>query len=144
MNLSRRGIVGALAGAPFAARLGTRPGASPPSATMGLGAQIGQGFAGDLNVANKPKMEQWQAMRLALLDPDIKALWEGYIYAQNRIVHEIDPDIAVMRSFSPMAKLTFQRQRNVSRSLQESTEPPVYDFMDKVQDYLHKLMWGAV
>lgn len=57
----------------------------------------------------------------------------------------LDPDIAVMRSWSRMAKVTFQRQRNVEARLQailcrDRNSPS--DYIAAFHDYLSDLIWG--
>jgi hypothetical protein len=90
-----------------------------------------------------PKMQGWQAARLAMLNPDIKKLLTDAAYAQHRVVTHIDPDIEVLRSLSPMAKITFQRQRNVAKALKDATEEPVWSLGSKAREYIQKLMWGS-
>lgn len=46
---------------------------------------------------------------------------ESLSFENNRFVSRIDPDIAVMRSFSLNAKICFQRQRNVALDMQEKS-----------------------
>lgn len=55
------------------------------------------------------------AMRNKLLRRQI----ESMLYEQEKRVCCIDPDIAVMRSFSLSAKVTFQRQRNVEKRMED-------------------------
>lgn len=88
-------------------------------------------------------MPEWRAARLAMADPDIRALLVAAAYAQHRVVTSVDPDIEVLRSFSPMAKITFQRQRNVQRMLDSATEEPVWSFASKAHEFIKKIMWGA-
>ena len=45
--------------------------------------------------------------------------FESLIYERERRVGVIDADIAVHKSFSLNAKITFQRQRNVAREMKE-------------------------
>lgn len=57
----------------------------------------------------------------------------------------IDPDIAVMRSWSHMAKLTFQRQRNLDRAVEQMFNLD----LDRPRSYVNsferaftKFIWG--
>jgi hypothetical protein len=66
--------------------------------------------------------------------------------AQQRYITTIDPDILVMKAWSPMAKLTYQKRRNVDRMLAELQE----NRMDRPGQYVHalaerlnKLMWPS-
>lgn len=93
--------------------------------------------------APAPKMEHWQAMRLALQDPDIRRGLMSELYARQRVVHMLDPDIANKRAWSDMAKVTFQRQRNVERELEQMTQAPTLGFAGKLlQDFIQKAMFG--
>ncbi len=87
-------------------------------------------------------MPEWKAMRLAMLDPDIKAIMMDALWNQHREIHKIDPDIEVLRSFSPMAKIAFQRQRNVQRAIEQSTNEPLHEIFGKAREYIRKLVWG--
>lgn len=49
--------------------------------------------------------------------PGLRKQIESLAFEGNRYVSRIDPDLAVLRSFSLNAKVTFQRQRNVAREM---------------------------
>ena len=55
--------------------------------------------------------------KYALSNKTIKELYESQLYQANKSVSYSDIDLANKRSFSLAAKITFQRQRNVEREL---------------------------
>jgi hypothetical protein len=144
MNVTRRSAASLLAalpvvgGAAAKAIAGQMPPPNPSGAYL-QGDKASQGTAAPIG----PKMQEWQAMRLAMLDPDIKRMLTDAAYAQHRVVTSIDPDIEVLRSLSPMAKITFQRQRNVAKAIRESTEEPIWSWGQRAREYVQKLMWGS-
>jgi len=57
---------------------------------------------------------------------------------------QIDPDIAVLRSLSPMAKLTFARQRYAAQQVEKALNMkpfPSNNVTDFVHQKIHDLMW---
>lgn len=50
--------------------------------------------------------------------PGLREKVESYFFENNRCVSRIDPDLAVLRSFSLNAKIAFQRQRNVAADME--------------------------
>jgi hypothetical protein len=147
-GINRRTAAGVLASLPF---LGKVNQLAPKQAGAAIGAMIGGGAAqaecGPLNhpypqMPKGPKIQEWQAMRLAMQDPDIRRLVVSQTFEQQRIVASIDPDIEVLRSFSPMAKITFQRQRNVERAIQQATEAPIWETFSAARDFIRRAMWG--
>lgn len=56
----------------------------------------------------------------ALQVPALRAELESALYAARRGNSVLDPDLAVLRSYSMMAKLTFQRQRDVQAEIDAS------------------------
>lgn len=58
-----------------------------------------------------------EQMQEALRFPQAREVVTHLLYEEERLVGRIDPDLAVMRSFSLNAKIAFQRQRNVERRL---------------------------
>lgn len=71
--------------------------------------------------AEEPTPDQ---IRHALLSPFVRRQVESILYEEQRHVGTIDPDIAVLRSFSLSAKIAFQRQRNVGHRLAMISEGP--------------------
>lgn len=146
MNVTRRSAASVIAGLPF---IGGGAAKAIGGALAGNGPKQGyaSGGAGQSSMPNGqmpqgPKMQEWQACRLAMLDPDVKKLLIEAAYAQNRVVSSVDPDIEVLRSFSPMAKIAFQRQRNVAKALKDATEAPIWSWGQRGREYIQKLMWG--
>lgn len=88
----------------------------------------------------QPKMPGWRAHRELMKVPMIRDMVTSERFERHRHVPGIDPDIDVMRSFSRMAKITFQRQRNVQRDLEQCAEDP--GRWSAVNRFLDKIMWG--
>ena len=151
-NISRRSAAALLGSLPFVGRQlgggGLSGGAGSNAATQMLKSHLTQpGYAqNEITQGNTPPMgplmPEWKAMRLAMLDPDIKAIMMDALWNQHREIHKIDPDIEVLRSFSPMAKIAFQRQRNVQRAIEQSTNEPLHEIFGKAREYIRKLVWG--
>jgi len=146
--MNRRSILSLIAGAPLAGRavadqavtsLGNM---SPPPYGLIGGAAQGQ----STGPANIPFVEHQSALRSIF--GDAKALAEiraELAEAELRNNPYIDPDIQIMRSFSPMAKITFQRQRNVERALaeiQDTRWDRPQRYIRALQSRLDKMMWG--
>lgn len=149
----RRHLLGLLAGAPLVGKAAVeeafRGGASsglagainrlkPYAETGSAGASCAQ------QVAN-PLIDHATAMRLIFGDAAVLAEIREELAEENRYVASIDPDLAVMRCFSPMAKVTFQRQRNIDRALAEAMDerndrPRRY--IRAIDKHLVRLMWG--
>lgn len=150
--ITRRFATRALAFAPLAARkaadvlrqgvTGSATSASisgygPPSTS---GESLGQGGQGAS--ANMPAVPRHTAFELAMKIPALRSAAYEQAWRQNRCVYNVDPDIEVYRSFSPMAKVTFQRQRNVERSVWEESEPNQDAAMRPIFRFINNLMWG--
>ena len=56
-----------------------------------------------------------EAWRIPALRKEI----ESIVYEHNKRVYYLDTDLAIKRSFSYSAKITFQRQRNVAREIRD-------------------------
>jgi hypothetical protein len=149
--ITRRMAAGLLGALPFARRTATevlRTGvvttvqsADRVGRTMG-GGYPGEQQGGQVNRAPVPLMPSHQAFRLALRTPHVRDAIMEAVWRDNRRVHAVDPDIEIYRSFSPMAKITFQRQRNVERELQERSEPDSGDLLEPLRKFLDWHIWG--
>ncbi len=66
-----------------------------------------------------PDLDSPETWIKALADKALRGEIESMLYEQNRyiLVKELPPDIAVLRSFSTMAKITFYRQNLVALGL---------------------------
>jgi len=144
--MNRRGVMGLLAGAPLFGKavaehavesLGT---AVPPSHpfTGNMGAQA---------MVNPPLMERDNALKTIFGDAGALADIRAELFAEQRTqIPSIDPDLMVLRSLSPMAKITFQRQRNVDRAIADLQDNAPWDrpqrYIRAFNDRLNKLMWG--
>jgi hypothetical protein len=146
MAMNRRGILGALAGAATVGNAGI----GPVGRDLGIsGATQGSQFG--MNVAasgqKPPRMDISLARRLVFGDAEALAEIRDELFAEQRNVTMamIDPDISIMKSWSPMAKLAFQRQRNVERAIDQLRDPPRFGrsllFLNSLNERLNKLMW---
>ena len=64
------------------------------------------------------EVQQWEYIA-AFKNYFLKEQVTSMLYQQERFVPNLDPDLAAYKSFSMNAKITFQRQRNVQRRLNE-------------------------
>lgn len=109
--LSRAPVVGAIAGKMMAEQAaGQMAGISLTGGVVGPSGAPSSTWVNE----NDPTTSQRQ---LALRIPGVRAQIESLLYEQERRIGFIDPDIAVMRSFSLNAKIVYQRQRMVAREL---------------------------
>lgn len=151
--ISRRSAAALIAGFPFAGKAVARE-LVGQTAPVGMGAisggmstaaapsdyYAGQSLKSD--VCRGPVMQEWEASRLALAHPQMRKLMLAAAYAKHRSIAIVDPDIEVYRSFSPMAKITFQRQRNVDREIEQITTEPQWNLLSQARDFVSNLMWG--
>lgn len=146
MNLSRRGFAGLAAALPFAGNaVGGEMAMKQAAANMGMvgGADMSLGIGAGASKQVAPKMPHWQAMRLALANPDLRRQIISDMYDRHRRVDSVDMDIACLKSLSPMAKVTFQRQRNVERELEQQTVDRALGGFEVLQNFIAKAMWGG-
>lgn len=151
--LTRRRFAGLAAAAPLAGMALGRGVEGGPTATQANQAGMFRGLNDPNAFANQagkyadvmkpPKMGRCEALRIALADPDMKRLITSWAFKQNQRVTEIDPDIQCLRALSPMAKITFQRQRNVERYLGNLVDEDANQlgFGGVVGAFIKKLMW---
>ena len=142
MKLSRRMFASAAAALPLG--LSSRA----PAAGMSLGSQglnvpsqAAFGNIAPVGHIQNPVVPSWQAHRLAMLDPDMRAAIQQMVAERHRSIHFIDADIAVMRSWSQMAKIAFQRQRNIATELAAMTTEST-DWFGKVHQFVVRIMYG--
>lgn len=88
-------------------------GSAPQSGPYGAPASVSEGGM------NIPREVRERGMRWALKNPELRAELESLVYEDNRHVGWLDHDLASKRSFSLAAKVTFQRQRNVQRRIEQ-------------------------
>jgi hypothetical protein len=146
--ISRRSAAALLAGLPFAGKAVAREIVNHTS-PAGIGAiaeaacpSYYYGSSLKQEACRGPVMQEWEASRLALAHPKMRALMMAAAYAKHRNIVSVDPDIEVYRSFSPMAKITFQRQRNVEREIEQITTEPQWNLLSQARDFVSNLMWG--
>lgn len=153
MSISRRGIMGVLAGAPLAGKAVAETVMSGlGSGVLGSGsANASAGWGVGMNatapaVLASPRMDAVQAAKLIFGDAQALAEIRSELYAEQRNINYVDPDIMVMKSWSPMAKIAFQRQRNVERALdelQDSRWDRPQRYLKALNDRMQRLMWGG-
>jgi hypothetical protein len=116
-------------GAPLAARMEAQKAAARiASVTLpGLSGNNGGGIpatdkpGGYISPENK---------KLALTFPTVKKELESILYQAHSQIYRIDHDLAIKKSFSLSAKITFQRQRNVEASMEEHFVGPSWARLD--------------
>lgn len=64
-------------------------------------------------------------------------------WINNRRVQSLDDDLIIKKSWSTMAKITFQRERNVEHDVMEFMKDQNNSFGNKFHAYLNKLMFGG-
>lgn len=146
MKLSRRGALAGLASVPgLASTLGKNLLSEGGNALCFSEVQEANSFSPPgTTVPISQKMSELEAHQALMQIPELRDLFTSGLYEQYRNVTYIDPDIAVLRSFSPMAKITFQRQRIVNRNIEVRTAQSYFrrGALEKVQDFIYKKMWG--
>jgi hypothetical protein len=93
---------------------------------------------------NPQKMSPQNAWKILLQNKEMKDEYTSTLYRQYKDINQIDPDLDVYKSFSRMAKITFQRQRHVQRTVESHSAELNYGngITDKLQNFIHKLVWG--
>lgn len=126
-SLARRGFLRLMSAAPFAGKAVAEEAAARLSGVVAsgagnhlIGAELPQSGRSAL-----PDMTE-RHYRAAYQIPGLREAAETILYReQMREVSFIDPDLAVLKSFSLQAKITFQRQRNVQRYIErQQNEAP--------------------
>lgn len=101
------------------------------------------GLKGESNIGDsEPSPQQW---KLLLQNKLVRTQVESIFYEDYRIIRRIDPDLAVLRSLSLNAKVTFQRQRIVARQLEQIGEPyrsAWFQVRQLAQKYLKLMLLG--
>ena len=85
-------------------------------------------------VNTSPLMSRQAAIKLALTNAGNRAELESLLYNQFRFIDAVDYDLATKRSFSPAAKITFQRQRLVARHIEEMTEGSYWQILQDLAE----------
>jgi hypothetical protein len=118
---------------------------SAPQHTSGYASAEKAGSPTPMN----PLMEHSAAIARTLGDVSLREQVRGKLFEQFQHVSEIDPDLQILKSLSPMVKLTITRQRRVERemrkifSFESSSGPQEWSpVRDLVYQHVHRLMWG--
>ncbi len=136
--ITRRTAASLIGALPLAARnMGQSAKASGPP----IGVTGGQEADQCTGVPRGPKMQEWEAARIAVKNPTLREIMKSEFYSRHRVIDRVDPDIEVYRSWSPMAKIAFQRQRNVEREFLAMTSEPGWNIWGRVSDVIRNLMW---
>lgn len=96
---------------------------------------------------DKPLMDPKAAIEIILSNKEWMNEVESACFEENRFVHVIDHDLWSKRSFSMAAKITFQRQRNVRRSMEGmryfNVIGPSKSPHSMMSRLFQKLVWGS-
>lgn len=146
--ISRRKVLGAtVAGAGVMRRVGAQimrgvtSDSIPTSDVDFLSSETNPMPTGATKVA-PPKMSRHAAQALIRSNPEVLAQIRSELAKRVKAnEHMIDPDLAVLRAFSPMAKLVFTHQRRVEELFTHEIgiKKPFFDVAER---YIRKLMWG--
>lgn len=146
MTISRR-VFGKMAAAmPFVGRQVGEHLAGPRVPRVGIAEFVGGNLGQQPMAEFKPLMSHAQAMRLILKTvPELAEQVRTQYYEDHRRITYIDPDIDVYRSFSTAAKIVYQRQRDVERSIAEITTEHLTDrpYYKRLQDSIKRYVFGA-
>ncbi|MGE0751839.1 MAG: hypothetical protein AB7F39_06740 [Variibacter sp.] len=121
-GVGRRAFMRLAALSPFAARQAAA-GAAAEMAGIALSPGVGSILSGDTAPRGQGAgpvnraFDYDKAVGLVLELPAYRDKLTSLLYEENRVVNRIDPDLAVLKSFSLAAKIAFQRQRDVERQL---------------------------
>jgi len=94
-----------------------------------------------------PKISRESAFMRLIMDNDVIAELRSRIFAET-CPSAIDPDLMILKSLSPMAKLAYQRQREGEKKLKELTKselnlPRQWSFAGAwLEERVSKMMWG--
>lgn len=88
--------------------------------TSGLSYGVSSG-APATESAPRPNIDPRKALRNLLSNTALREEYLTAMYERNRHVGSLDLDLASKRSFSLAAKVTYQRQRNVARQIDEDS-----------------------
>ncbi len=133
MITSRRKVLGMLSSMPVVGRSLASKFQSEAAASSLAGLAGAGSLAGPQECAPPNRKFPEITMKLPWVQDALRDLY----YEQNRRVGYIDPDLAVLKSFSLNAKICFQRQRNVERQLLEVVEEPFWKRWDKLMAKIH-------
>lgn len=125
------------AGAALTSGLVSQPETAIPQQVMSMDCAVG-------GAPSPPRMQYDAAKRMLMLQPDVRDRVESSLFVGHRQVGYIDHDIEAKRSWSTMAKVTFQRRRNVDAALADcagdtNTYSMGVQFLDQK---IGELMWG--
>lgn len=146
MNLTRRALSALIPAIPFAGPEISKAGieaiqkASYDKYSAGQKASCGQSLNNTEPI--KKLMEEHEARRIVFNNKEVLDSARSFLYESHKRIEGVDADIMVYKSFSPMAKITFQRQRLVARDLAQFMSPPTTHWAEKLQNAISKLVWG--
>lgn len=99
-------------------------------AGLGGGGSYGQPFGESTKAMG---FDARATLRKLLESPALRDEYSSLMFARHRRVGALDLDLANKRSFSLAAKVTFQRQRNVEREIEEdAAELPPWQRVEAV------------
>ena len=150
--VTRRTLMGMIGAVPFVGKaLGQQVMKSvyPPGLnalkTQGAGL-AGMGYPKDTgqDKVNPQKMSPQNAWKILLQNKEMRDEYTSTLYRQYKEINQVDPDLDVYKSFSRMAKITFQRQRVVQRVVESHLNTLDYEngITTRIQNLIHKMVWG--
>lgn len=128
--IGRRSLLRALGVAPLAARAAAEKAAASLAAVqMGVGeAHSGLPSAAPQSAGGYAVFKRSSILELALRTQADRDEIES-LYYRAAYVAALDPDLAGKRSWSLAAKITFQRQRNVKRMMEQEMDRSPWDLL---------------
>jgi hypothetical protein len=133
MTIARRGFLRLLSATPLAGKMAVEQAAGRLAGVDLSGIRFGATPTSGEGPASANPYPNAEAIRKATLIPGNRKAIMDFLWEDSREVGYIDPDLAVLRSFSLNAKIAFQRQRNVERRFQSLTK-----------DYPWNRMWTLI
>jgi hypothetical protein len=147
--MNRRDTLKAALAAPFVGKIkgfeagglggaGGSPGASPHNPPV---------YTGTAPTLMAAKISRESALARLLSDGNTVAELRSRLFAETH-PSAIDPDLLILKSLSPMAKLAYQRQREVEKKLKELTSsylnfPKQWSFAGAwLEERISKMMCG--
>jgi hypothetical protein len=149
--ITRRSVASLIGAMPFVGPAIAKVSINPPGAGLSsvqsipqmAGVQMYDTCQGVKVEPIKRLMTEQQAFQLLLKNKDVSDLYTTHLYKEYKNVESIDPDLNVYKSFSTMAKIAYQRQRNVKRRLASLIDEEAGNYLpSKIAKFISKLMWG--
>lgn len=141
LKATRRRFLGLLPAAPLAGKAAADAAIAELSGVRANGLANNGGWISAVP-SGKDGPSDGNLLKKAWQMPAFRGELESMLYEQNRRVGYLDPDIANKRSFSMAAKIAYQRQREVERSLQEWLDQGLWDRRRALMKRIRKFFLG--